>query len=1198
MFRPLIRAALPVALGAAFLACNESTAPSAQDSTLTVQVYVDRNGDGVFDPTDLPVDGAQIQALPTGGTAVDLTTGADGTATVGDVPPGTYTLSLISGAPEGTTLTTATNPVVVAEYFGGDLSAEFRFAFEPGGIAGVVYRDDDESGDFDPEFDTPGPGIPVSVQVTATEEVMGETSTDEDGAYLFTGLRPGNYTVKFFPPETAEIVGGDRAVTVVADELADGTVQFTGSLLVDIAEARATDEGKTVTVEGVVTWAPSFSTATYYIQDETGGVGTFDSNNPELTEGDRIQITGTVGSFRGELQLSPVTLLVPVGTEDVPAPRPVTAAEINAGDYQGELIVIDGTVQAVEVLSFGNQRVTLTDGAAEEFFVYADSRTGVEEAAWVVGESYTVSGILTTDDRDAEPERIEVRGPQDVVLGGSVITIAEARGMDGETVVVEGVVSWQIPWSGGNLYFYEDETGGILSFHNSESTEIPTLSRGDRIRVGGTVSSFRSEVQISPVQSVQILSSGPPLVPKVVGADDINAGLHQGELVKVAGTVSTVDTLSFDNQAVIILEGIDSLAVYVDSRNGVLPGIWVAGDPYFVTGVLGTDDRQDLPYRVEPRDSADIENVASENIIEISSARGMDGDTVTVIGQITWQVPWQPEVYFFEDGTGGLSTFHSGAPTLNEGDAVKVRGSIGAFRGEVQISPLETEVLAVGLPLDPTEVTGAEINAGQYQGQLVRLVAELVSVDTLSFDNQAVTLKDGSGTEFSVYGDSRTGVLPANWPGVGGIIQVTGVLGTDDRNTPAARLEVRRPSDIAEPPLEITPLGVARGLDGDTVNVEGVITWQTSWDDRSFFLQDESGGISAFYTDAPDMNEGDRVLISGSIGSFRSEIQISPLTLEVTGTGPVPDPVPVTGAQINAGERQGQLVSIDAVLLSVDTLSFDNQAVTLEDGSGTQFSVYSDSRTGILPGAWPDSGQAVSLVGILGYDDRNDPAARLEPRGTGDVVVAPEPELKTIAEARALVGDPTEIEIQGVITWQAGWDDRNFFLQDATGGLSSFYFDAPTMAEGDRVSILGTISAFRGEVQVSPTSLEITSSGAPVTPLPITGAQINAGERQGELVTIRGAVVAVDTTNSFQNQIVTLRDGVGTEFLVFADARTGLALGDWPAVDAEVDVTGVLGYDDRLLADGQGGTEGPRLEPRRPEDVAPVPAPVVAGGDR
>jgi hypothetical protein len=308
--------------------------------------------------------------------------------------------------------------------------------------------------------------------------------------------------------------------------------------------------------------------------------------------------------------------------------------------------------------------------------------------------------------------------------------------------------------------------------------------------------------------------------------------------------------------------------------------------------------------------------------------------------------------------------------------------------------------------------------------------------------------------------------------------------------------------------------------------------------------------------------------------------------------------VAVTGAQINAGERQGELVSIDAVVLSVDTDGFNNQAVTLEDGAGTQFSVFSDSRTGVLPGAWPDSGGAVSLVGVLGYDDRNDPAARLEVRGVDDIALIAGPELKTIAEARALVDDPTEIEIQGVVTWQPTWDERNFFLQDATGGLSSFYFDAPTMAEGDRVTILGTISEFRGEVQVSPTSLEITSSGAPETPIGVTGAQINAGEHQGELVTIRGTVVAVDTTNSFQNQIVTLRDGDGTEFLVYADSRNEIGLDDWPAIDAEVDVTGVLGYDERLLADGAGGTEGPRLEPRRLEDVAPVAAPVSGGGDR
>ncbi len=43
--------------------------------------------------------------------------------------------------------------------------------------------------------------------------------------------------------------------------------------------------------------------------------------------------------------------------------------------------------------------------------------------------------------------------------------------------------------------------------------------------------------------------------------------------------------------------------------------------------------------------------------------------------------------------------------------------------------------------------------------------------------------------------DSRNGVASADWT-VGAAVTLTGVLGTDDRNTPAARLEIRDSQDI------------------------------------------------------------------------------------------------------------------------------------------------------------------------------------------------------------------------------------------------------------------------------------------------------------------------------------------------------------------------------------------------------------------
>jgi predicted extracellular nuclease len=194
-----------------------------------------------------------------------------------------------------------------------------------------------------------------------------------------------------------------------------------GGSVIDIADARTMD-GETVTVEGVVTWGVPFPMPTRdaFLQDGTGGISVFDFDleakaGAPLQQGDRVRIRGVVGAFRGEVQLSPVTTVVVLGSEAVPAAREVTAAEINAGMFQGELVMVTGaTVVDVTVLSFGNQRVELTDGSAGTFFVFADSRTGVLDTAWNVGEVYTVLGVLGTDDRDTPAPRLEVRQPSDV----------------------------------------------------------------------------------------------------------------------------------------------------------------------------------------------------------------------------------------------------------------------------------------------------------------------------------------------------------------------------------------------------------------------------------------------------------------------------------------------------------------------------------------------------------------------------------------------------------------------------------------------------------------------------------------------------------------------------------------------------------------------------------------------------------------
>ncbi|MCJ7626997.1 MAG: Ig-like domain-containing protein, partial [Longimicrobiales bacterium] len=114
--------------------------------------------------------------------------------------------------------------------------------------------------------------------------------------------------------------------------------------------------------------------------------------------------------------------------------------------------------------------------------------------------------------------------------------------------------------------------------------------------------------------------------------------------------------------------------------------------------------------------------------------------------------------------------------------------------------------------------------------------------------------------------------------------------------------------DPGQPPL--LPISEARTLPLGLVSVEGTVTWQNQWDDRIYFLQDETGGISTFHADgAIPLAEGDRIRITGLMEEFRGEVQMNPITaIRVLGHDAVPPPRTVTAAQINGGQFQGELV--------------------------------------------------------------------------------------------------------------------------------------------------------------------------------------------------------------------------------------------------------------------------------------------------
>ncbi|TMK39212.1 MAG: hypothetical protein E6G56_11735, partial [Actinobacteria bacterium] len=179
--------------------------------TVSGTQYEDLNANGVRDAgepglsgwvvyVDLNNNGAKDRGEPS------ATTAADGTYTISNVPGGTYNVREVaqSGytcrAPSGCaySLTWSTGSAFTGKDFG---------AYRNGSISGSVYEDKNANGVHDGSETSGLSGVTVYLDANGNGSFDSgtetSTTTDSTGAYSFTGLTPGSYTVREVLPSSA-----------------------------------------------------------------------------------------------------------------------------------------------------------------------------------------------------------------------------------------------------------------------------------------------------------------------------------------------------------------------------------------------------------------------------------------------------------------------------------------------------------------------------------------------------------------------------------------------------------------------------------------------------------------------------------------------------------------------------------------------------------------------------------------------------------------------------------------------------------------------------------------------------------------------------------------------------------------------------------------------------------------------------------
>ncbi len=508
---------------------------------------------------------------------------------------------------------------------------------------------------------------------------------------------------------------------------------------ITIAEARGMALGETVTVEGIVLNGETLGNGRF-LQDATGAISSFGNGIESTTIGDYISITGELSEYNGLLQISPIASFEILGSFPTPTPQDISVSQIGE-DTESELVSVENvTFSATGTFESGTYEITDASGTSIIYLRFSNPLVGTEIPT---GEVSMVGIVSQFNDHQLLPRDFEdVSWEIDVAPPAEPISIAEARSTAlGTEVTIQGIVT-----SGetlGNGRFIQDATAGISSFGGVDGLNI-----GDEVSMTGTLSEYNGLLQLSPVASVEVLSTGNELpTPIIVAVSEINEA-NEGSLVQVEDVLFT-ETGTFASGNYEISNTTGTSIIYLRSNNPLV-GTSIPSEAIDITGIVGQfNDHQLLPRDAEDFSSGGgTTNPPNENVIPIIEARNTAlAETVTIQGIVTSGDEFGV-VRYVQDTTAGIACYpgsgsQGGFPeNVQPGDEVVLTGVLVDYNGLLEISPITSyEVLSSNNDLPEPQI----ISAG---GMNDDIEGSLVTFEDVYFTDGGNTFAGGNTYEF------------------------------------------------------------------------------------------------------------------------------------------------------------------------------------------------------------------------------------------------------------------------------------------------------------------------------------------------------------------------------------------------------------------------------------------------------------------
>ncbi len=184
------------------------------------------------------------------------------------------------------------------------------------------------------------------------------------------------------------------------------------------------------------------------------------------------------------------------------------------------------------------------------------------------------------------------------------ITIAAAKSQAiGSEVTVAGIVTNSTEL-GEVLRYLQDETAGIVAY----GAEVSSLLPGDSIVISGTLKDYSGLLEIEPISSVTVVSSGHKLPDPIILTPNQYSNAYESMIIKTNNAILSAEGKFSSGKNYNFSANMEDGQIRITSENSPFVGSVIPQDTVNITGILSEYDGQ---FQVLVRLKDDIRSIRS-----------------------------------------------------------------------------------------------------------------------------------------------------------------------------------------------------------------------------------------------------------------------------------------------------------------------------------------------------------------------------------------------------------------------------------------------------------------------------------------------------------------------------------------------------------------------------------------------------------